>query len=84
MTNLYVGNLPYTMTDDDLGNVFAEYNPSAARVIFDKMRNRSKGFGFVEIDDDAKAKEALEKLNNTEVMGRKILVSIARPMEKRN
>jgi cold-inducible RNA-binding protein len=84
LTKLYVGNLPYSMTDQSLAEVFAEFGPVAsASVIMDRMSGRSKGFGFVEIEDDSLAQKAIEKLNNTQIEGRNILVSVARPMEER-
>jgi cold-inducible RNA-binding protein len=84
LTKLYVGNLPYSVNDQQLAEIFAEFGPVAsASVIMDRMSGRSKGFGFVEIENDETAKQAIEKLNNTEVDGRKLLVSVARPMEER-
>jgi cold-inducible RNA-binding protein len=83
-TKLFVGSLPYSMTDDDLQALFAEFGEVAsAKVIIDRDTNRSKGFGFVEFNDDAAAKAAIDKLNNTEVGGRSIVVNEARPQESR-
>lgn len=83
-TKLFVGSLPYSMTDDDLQQLFVEFGEVAsAKVIFDRETNRSKGFGFVEFNDDAAAKAAIDKLNNSEVQGRSIVVNEARPQEDR-
>jgi cold-inducible RNA-binding protein len=83
-TKLFVGSLPYSVTDDDLADLFKEFGTVAsAKVIFDRETNRSKGFGFVEFEDDAAAKAAIDKLNNTEVQGRTIIVNEARPQEAR-
>jgi RNA recognition motif-containing protein len=83
-TKLFVGSLPYSMTDDDLRALFEEYGEVAsAKIIFDRDTNRSKGFGFVEFNDDDAAKKAIDALNNTEVQGRTIVVNEARPQEAR-
>lgn len=83
-TKLFVGSLPYSMTDDDLKALFVDFGDVvSAKVIFDRDTNRSKGFGFVEFNDDAAAKAAIDKLNNTEVQGRTIVVNEARPQEAR-
>jgi RNA recognition motif-containing protein len=83
-TKLFVGSLPYSMGDDDLKELFAEFGEVAsAKVIIDRDTNRSKGFGFVEFNDDAVAKTAIDALNNKEVGGRAIVVNEARPQEPR-
>jgi cold-inducible RNA-binding protein len=83
-TKLFVGSLPYAVTDDDLADLFKEFGTVAsAKVIFDRDTNRSKGFGFVEFEDDAAAKAAVDKLNNTQIQGRTIIVNEARPQEAR-
>src|SRR6195952_2971559 len=83
-TKLFVGSLPYSMTDDDLADLFKEFGEVAsAKVIFDRETNRSKGFGFVEFEDDAAAKAAVDALNNKEIQGRPIVVNEARPQEAR-
>ncbi|OGC46740.1 RNA-binding protein [candidate division WWE3 bacterium RIFCSPHIGHO2_12_FULL_38_15] len=80
MTKLYVGNLPYSYTDNDLRDMFAPYGEvSSASIIMDKVRGRSKGFGFVEMDDSA-AQTAVAELNGKDIGGRNIVVSEARPM----
>jgi RNA recognition motif-containing protein len=83
-TKLFVGSLPYSITDDDLADLFKEFGEVAsAKVIFDRETNRSKGFGFVEFNDDAAAKQAVDALNNKEIQGRTIVVNEARPQEAR-
>ena len=69
--NIYVGNISWGMNDQDLENLFAEHGTvTSAKIITDRMTNRSRGFGFVEMSDGAEA--AIEALNETEVEGRKI------------
>src|SRR5215207_8328925 len=78
--NIYVGNLSWTMTDDDLSNLFTQYGSvSSAKILKDKMNGRSKGFGFVEMEDDEAAKTAISNLNETEVQGRKLIVNESQP-----
>ena len=82
--NLYVGNLAYSMRDDDLSALFATHGDvDSARVIMDRASGRSKGFGFVEMSDEEAAKAAIEAINGTEVDGRNIVVNEARPREER-
>lgn len=84
-TKLYVGGLPYATTDDELKDAFSAHGTvESAKVITDRETGRSKGFGFVEFTNDDEANAAIEKMNNTDMGGRKILVSVARPMEKRD
>ena len=81
--NIYVGNLSWTMTDDDLMNLFTEFGSvTSAKIIKDKMNGRSKGFGFVEMADDEAAKAAIAKLNETEVQGRKLIVNESQPRQE--
>src|SRR5438445_9226340 len=76
---LYVGNLPYNISDDQLRDVFARFGtPDSARVITDRDSGQSKGFGFVEFSDDEQAKQALT-LNGTDFGGRALTVNEARP-----
>lgn len=80
--NIYVGNLSWGMSDQDLENLFAEHGSvTSAKIITDRMTNRSRGFGFVEMSDGAEA--AIEALNDTEVEGRKLVVNESRPRETR-
>ena len=81
--NIYVGNLSWTMTDDDLMNLFTQYGTvSSAKILKDKMNGRSKGFGFVEMEDDEAAKTAIANLNETEVQGRKLIVNESQPRQE--
>jgi len=83
-TKLFVGSLPWSINDQSLEELFAEFGTVAsAKVIMDRESGRSKGFGFVEFDDDDAAKAAIDKLNNSDVQGRTIVVSEARPLEPR-
>ena len=84
MKKLYVGNLSYNTTDGTLKDLFAQVGEVAsAIVIMDKMTGRSKGFGFVELTNDADAETAIAKYNGLDVDGRKLTVNEARPMEPR-
>jgi len=81
---LYVGNLPYSVTDEQLGQMFAQFGQvSSAVVIKFKDTGRSKGFGFVEMSTDEEAQKAIQELNGKEVGGRNIVVNEARPREER-
>ena len=78
--NIYVGNLSWSMTDDDLNNLFAQYGTvSSAKILKEKNTGRSKGFGFVEMDDEEAAKAAIAALNESEVQGRKLIVNESQP-----
>ena len=77
---LYVGNLPYTMDEGDLRDLFTPYGtPSSVAVIMDRGTGRSKGFGFVEFENDTEAKAAIAALNGRDFNGRALTVSEARP-----
>ena len=79
--NIYVGNISWGLTDQDLENVFAEYGTvTSAKIIIDRATGRSRGFGFVEMSDGAEA--AIEALNETEVDGRNLVVNESRPKDK--
>ena len=79
---IYVGNLAFSVTDDELQQAFASFgNITSARVVMDKMSGRSKGFGFVEIEDDASADTAIEKMNGQTIAGRPVRVSEAKPQD---
>ncbi len=81
MKKLYVGGLPFKTGDDELNSLFTNYGKVAsAKVIKDKFSGRSRGFGFVEMEDDNEATNAIAKLNGTEYEGRKLIVNEARPM----
>ena len=78
--NIYVGNLSWSMTDDDLMNLFTEHGTvTSAKILKDKMNGRSKGFGFVEMEDDEAAKAAIAALNEVDVQGRKLIVNESQP-----
>lgn len=82
--NLFVGNLPYSTTDEDLKAFFEAIGEvESARVIVDKFSNRSKGFGFVEFKDEANNQRAIDELDSKELDGRAIKVSVSKPREDR-
>ena len=84
MKNIYVGNLAYSVTDDDLRDAFAAFGEVArAKVIMDRDTGRSKGFGFVEMPDSAAAEAAINALNEKPLSGRPIRVTEAKPREDR-
>ncbi|MFQ5531916.1 MAG: RNA recognition motif domain-containing protein [Candidatus Nanoarchaeia archaeon] len=81
---LYVGNLPFSVDDAKLKEIFSAYGEvSEATVIVDKYSRRSKGFGFVTFENDADADKAVSEMNGKEVEGREVKVNEARPMEPR-
>ena len=83
-TKLYVGNLDYNLTSDQLKDLFAECgNIVDAVVITDRNSGRSKGFGFVEMDSEEAAKKAIETVNGKDIGGRSIVVNEARPRQPR-
>ena len=83
--NIYVGNLNFKISEDDLKSIFEEFGAvSSVKIITDKYSGRSKGFGFVEMDNDDEAKAAIEGLNGKEVETRVIVVNEARPRKDNN
>jgi RNA recognition motif-containing protein len=81
--NIYVSNLSCAVQDEDLRSYFAEYGEvSSAKVITDKFTNRSRGFGFVEMPDEAAAQKSITELNGAMVDGRAIKVNVAKPREE--
>ena len=81
---LYVGNLPYTVRDDDLQQAFSAFGSvNSAKVMMERDTGRSKGFGFVEMGSDAEAQSAIEGMNGQSLGGRSLVVNEARPMEAR-
>jgi RNA recognition motif-containing protein len=80
---LYVGNLPFSVDSEGLKKLFEGYEVKEATLIQDKFSGRSKGFGFVTIEDDEAAKKAISEMNGKDVEGRELKVSEAKPMEDR-
>ncbi len=84
MKKLFVGNLPYSTTDQDLHEAFSAHGQvSSANVVLDRETGRSRGFGFVEMPDDAEASKAIEEMNGADMGGRSLTVNEARPREAR-
>lgn len=82
--NIYIAGLSYNTTDADLNKLFSEYgNVSSAKIILDRETGRSRGFGFVEMTDEAEGQKAIEELNGMEVDQKVIAVSLARPRAER-
>jgi RNA recognition motif-containing protein len=82
--NIYVGNLPYKIAEADLRELFSAYGEvTSVSMIKDKMTGQSKGFGFVEMPDNAEASAAIQGLNEKPVQGRNIKVNEAKPREER-
>jgi RNA recognition motif-containing protein len=81
--NIYVGNMNFNLGNEDLFNLFSQFGEvSSAKIINDKESGRSKGFGFVEMENAEDALKAIASLNESEVQGRKLIVNEARPQEK--
>ncbi|MGL4363795.1 MAG: RNA recognition motif domain-containing protein [Bacteroidales bacterium] len=79
---IYVGNISYSMREEDMQNAFAEFgNVISAKIIMDKITGRSKGYGFVEMSNDDEGNAAIESLNDKDVAGRRLRVNVARPRE---
>ncbi len=78
---IYVGNLPFSVDEAQLKEIFSSYEPAEVALITDKFNGRSKGFGFVTIEDDETAKKAIEEINGKEVGGRELKISEAKPMD---
>jgi RNA recognition motif-containing protein len=82
---MYVSNLSFHTVDDDLRKLFEPFGTvTSAKVITDRETGKSRGFGFVEMESDTDANEAIKNLNNKEIEGRAMSVSVARPKEDRN
>jgi RNA recognition motif-containing protein len=83
-TNLFVGNFSWNMWEEDMRELFAPYGElEDVKLIIDKMTGRSKGFGFVKFVNEEDAAKAIEELNDKEVDGREIKITVARPREER-
>ena len=81
---LYVGNLPYSITEDSLSEKFSAHGTvESTKIITDRNTGRSKGFGFVEMSTDSEAQAAIEALNGTDYEGRPVTVNEAKPMQPR-
>jgi cold-inducible RNA-binding protein len=84
VTNIYVGNLSFTATEDELRTAFSEYGQvNEVNIVTDRETGKSRGFAFIEMADGAAAKKAIEGLNLVEIAGRSITVNEARPKEDR-
>jgi RNA recognition motif-containing protein len=82
--NIYVGNLPYSVSDSDLRDAFAEFGEvTSCNIIMDRMTGQSKGFGFVEMADGSAAEAAIQALNGSAMGGRNLTVNQARPRAER-
>ena len=82
--NIFIAGLTYQITEQDLRELFEDYGTvSSAKIIIDNFTGRSRGFGFVEMDDEADAKRAIEQLNDAEYDGRRITVNVAKPRRVR-
>ena len=83
--NIYISGLNFSTTDADLNDLFSEYGEvSSARIITDRETRRSRGFGFVEMPDDAAGQKAIDELNGAEYDGKVINVNVAKPREDRS
>jgi RNA recognition motif-containing protein len=82
--NIYVANIPWKTTEEQLKQLFSEYGDvSSAKIIMDKVTQRSRGFGFVEMPDDDAARQAINSLNGFSFQGKNLVVNEARPKEDR-
>jgi len=82
--NIYIGNLPYSITEDELRDLFATHGEvTSANIIIDRDSRRSKGFGFIEMPDKASGESAINAINETDVQGRNVRVNEARPRTER-
>jgi RNA recognition motif-containing protein len=83
--NIYVSNLSFQTTEEDLKSMFAKFGTvTSAKIIMDRETNRSRGFAFIEMSSESEANEAIQKLNNKEIGGRALSVSVAREKEKKS
>lgn len=82
--NIYIGNLPYSISEDELRDLFASHGEvSSANIIIDKDSGRSKGFGFIEMPNKDQGESAIKAINETDVQGRNVRVNEARPRTER-
>lgn len=83
-TSIYVGNLPYSLNEESLNEIFGAFGSVvSAKIITDMNTKRSKGFGFVEMANSDEANNAIKELDNAEINGRNVRVNIAKPKEER-
>lgn len=83
--NIYIGNLPYTISEDELRDLFATHGEvSSANIIIDRDSGRSKGFGFIEMPNKDQGESAIKAINETDVQGRNVRVNEARPRTERS
>ena len=81
--NIYVANIPWKASEEQLKQLFAEFGEvSSAKIIMDKVTQRSRGFGFIEMADDAAGRQAINDLNGADFMGKNLFVNEARPREE--
>jgi RNA recognition motif-containing protein len=84
MMNIYIGNLPYSITEDELRDLFATHGEvTSANIIIDRDSGRSKGFGFIEMPEKTSGESAINAINETDVQGRNVRVNEARPRPER-
>jgi RNA recognition motif-containing protein len=82
--NIYIGNLNFKIREDEIKSIFSNYGEVAdVKIIRDRETSRSKGFGFVEMPNDSEGRDAIENLNQSEVMGRPMVVNEAKPRDNR-
>ncbi len=78
--NIYVANIPWKASEEELKNLFAEYGEvTSAKIVMDKFTQRSRGFGFIEMKDDSAGRNAINELNGQDFMGKSLVVNEARP-----
>lgn len=78
--NIYVANIPWKATEEELKGLFAEHGEvSSAKIVIDKFTQRSRGFGFIEMKDDSAGRNAINELNGADFMGKNLVVNEARP-----
>ncbi|NOY88518.1 MAG: RNA-binding protein [FCB group bacterium] len=83
--NIYVGNLPFELSEDDLRGAFESYGEvSTVKIVTDRYSGKSRGFAFVEMPNDTQGQEAIDQLNGKDLNGRSLRVSKARPRDDRN
>jgi RNA recognition motif-containing protein len=83
--NIYVANIPWKASEDQLKQLFAEYGEvNSAKIIMDKVTQRSRGFGFIEMADDTAGRNAVNSLNGADFLGKNLVVNEARPREEKS